>query len=39
MRILLRCLLVMGFTPLAVLFLGTALIWFAWILSRSHNGW
>ncbi len=39
MSLLVRCLLAIGFIPLAILFLGTALIWFAWVFSRSDNGW
>ncbi len=25
--------------PISLVFLGTALIWFAWIFTRSDNGW
>ncbi len=24
---------------IAIVFLGTALIWFAWVFTRSDNGW
>jgi hypothetical protein len=39
MDILVRCLLVAISAPMALLFLGTALTWFAWVISRSDNGW
>ncbi len=39
MSLLLRILLVVGTIPLAILFLGTALIWFAWVFTRTDNGW
>jgi hypothetical protein len=25
--------------PIAIVFLGTALIWFAWVFTRSDNKW
>ncbi len=25
--------------PISIAFLGTALIWFAWIFTRSNTGW
>jgi hypothetical protein len=39
MVILGRLVLLVIAIPIAFLFLGTALIWFAWVFSRSNNGW
>ncbi len=39
MDILVRFALLVLVTPIAIVFLGTALIWFAWIFTRSDNGW
>lgn len=39
MDLLLRCLVVIAFIPLAIFFLGSALILFAWVFSRGDNGW
>lgn len=39
MEILVRLVLLVIAIPIALLFVGTALVWFAWIFSRSNNGW
>ncbi len=39
MDILVRFALLVLEIPIAIVFLGTALIWFAWVFTRSDNGW
>lgn len=39
MDILMRFALAVLGILISLVFLGTALIWFVWIFSRSHNGW
>ncbi len=39
MDLLARLALLVLVIPMAIVFLGTALIWFAWVFSRSDNGW
>ncbi len=39
MDILVRFALLVLVVPISIIFSGTALIWFAWVFTRSDNGW